>query len=243
MAITIHVDDNACVGCSLCADVCPTKVFEFNESKALPEVKKPRECFGCLSCSEICPASALVHTDAVLSQSYYHDPLALKLSAKLGLTLHGINAPTENEQALKEALGDLEIRLLSVAAVLKQTLGQSLPAIGTQAGKSLASQLPRYQQPKSIEEALLIAHETLAPAWNIGHEISENKLTLRIKDCFVREVCVKSSMELGGDLCVLFYGYFAGYFSKLAKVRPRLITTTRDQKECVYDIQLHAAST
>jgi NAD-dependent dihydropyrimidine dehydrogenase PreA subunit/predicted hydrocarbon binding protein len=242
MTIEIRVDEKSCVGCSLCVETCPTNVLEFNESEALPEVKKPAECFGCLSCAEICPATALDHGSIALSECYYHDPAALDIASKLGVAPRAINAPTENEDAVLRAKTDLGIRLLSVAAVLKQTLGQSLAAIGTQAGRSLAMQLPRYQKPQSIEEALQLAKSVFSPAWNIEFDLQDKNCPVRITSCFIRELCQKQGMELGGDLCTLFYGYFAGYIAKMASVRPRLMNAERGANECRYSIQLYPAA-
>jgi ferredoxin len=242
MGIDIKVDTDACVGCSLCAEVCPTKVFEFNETTLAPEVKKPGECFGCLSCSEICPATALQHNNILLSESYYHDPGALALAARLGQSPRVFNTPTGDDAAVSGALSDLGIRLLSVAAVLRQTLGQSLAAIGTQAGRSLAAQLPRYQPPETLDEALKLTQETFAPAWEFQFDRQEEKLTLKVKACFVREICLKEKLSTGGDLCVLFYGYLAGYLSKVAAIRPRLMETKRGESECDYSIQIHPGS-
>jgi ferredoxin len=241
MTIDIHVDEKSCVGCSLCAEVCPTKVFEFNQEKALPEVKKQAECFGCLSCSEICPATALDHGNITLSESYYHDPAALDVAAKLGIAPRALNTPIQNEDALLKAKTDLGIRLLSVAAVLKQTLGQSLAAVGTQAGRSLAAQLPRYQPPQSVKEALDLAKSVFAPAWDLEFTLQDKDCTMRVTTCFIRELCQKQGIELGGDLCTLFYGYCAGYISKTAGVRPRLLKTERGGNECRYGIQLYPA--
>jgi ferredoxin len=242
MAIDIHIDEKACVGCSLCVDICPTKVFTFNESKALPEVDKQAECFGCLSCSEICPATAIDHGNLTLAESYYHDPAALNLAARLGQAPRAFNIPTGSDAALANAESDLGIRLLSVAAVLKQTLGQSLAAIGTQAGRSLATQLPRYQPPASLDEALTLTKETFSPAWDLHFDLRDDKLALQVKACFIREICHAKKLDLGGDLCVLFYGYLAGYLAKIAGIRPRLLETKPGENECAYAIQIHAAA-
>lgn len=239
MAIDIRVDEKACVGCSLCVEVCPTRVFEFNEGTGVPEVKKQAECFGCLSCAEICPATALDHGSLSLSESYYHDPAALELAARLGTPPRTFNIPAASEEPLRKAREDLGIRLLSVAAVLKQTLGQSLAAIGTQAGRSLAQQLPRYQQPSSLNEALALARSVFGPAWQLEFEVKDKECTICVGDCFIRDLCSSHGIELGGDLCTLFYGYCAGYIAKMAGVRPRLMKTERSKDGCRYSLQLH----
>lgn len=238
--ISIQIDDKACVGCSLCVDECPTKVFSFNQTKNLPEVDKPKECFGCLSCSEICPSDAIGHDGIVLSESYYHDPRALQLAARLGSSPPALNVPEDLDRQ-RRALQDLGVRLLSVAAVFKQTLGGALPAVGTLAGRTLATQLPRYQLPKTLEETFALAHEQFAPAWNL--EIAQadpDTLTIRVADCFVRDVCRNEKIELGGELCVLFYNYLAGYLGRMSKARYRLLQADRGWERCCYTVKSYA---
>lgn len=239
--IEIKVDEKACVGCSLCADICPTKVFDYSESENIPQVVKPKECFGCLSCTEICPATAITHTNVNMSQTFYHDPETLALVKKLGEVVTSFNT-IEKDESLKQAEEDLGVRLLSVASVLKQTLGQSLPAVGTMSGRSLATQLPRYQQPKSLEEALEIMVNIFSGAWDIKPEVNDDMLTLTIGKCFIRDLCKKEGIALGGDLCVLFYNYLAGYFNKISGMRPRLKNAERGDNQCVYDVKLYKSA-
>jgi NAD-dependent dihydropyrimidine dehydrogenase PreA subunit len=239
-AIEIRLDDTACVGCGLCAEVCPTKVFDFSEAENLPKVKHPQECFGCLSCSEICPATALRHDGNQLSQSYYHTPAALALANRIGTPPIRHNVP-QDSQSLGNAVADLGNRLLSVAAVLKHTLGQSLAAVGTMAGMSLATQLPRYQSPASFEESLQLLVKTFAPAWEITPTLNGTDLVLNVQTCFVRDLCGQHKLELGGDLCTLFYNYLAGYLAKIGGVRPRFTSATRGAQTCSYAIKLYPA--
>jgi L-aspartate semialdehyde sulfurtransferase ferredoxin len=237
-AIDIHIDDKACVGCNLCVDECPTKVFDRREGDDVPKVKNSQECFGCLSCSEICPATAITHRNVHLSESYYHDPRALELVSKLGTQEHLFHVPSDNAH-IQKAMEDLGIRLLSVTSVLKQTLGQSLPSVGTMAGMSLAAQLPRYQSPETFEEALKLLVKTFSPAWAMKTDLSKDILTIAISTCFVRDVCNKGNIELGGDLCKLFSNYFAGYLSKVGHQRPRLTSVVPSQTSCVYTIKMY----
>jgi ferredoxin len=235
--IDIQLDEKSCVGCSLCIDECPTKVFSEGENGTVPKVSNAKECFGCLSCSEICPATALSHINVHMSESYYHDPKSIELLAKLGLPHRIQNIPKEKDR-INAALDDLGIRLLSVTSILRQTLGQSLPSVGTMAGMTLASQMPRYQIPKSTDEVMNLLVQTFSPAWEMKPEISGDALTVSISSCFVRDVCNKDKIELGGDLCTLFYNYYAGYLSKIGMFRPKLMDVTRGQNKCVYTIRI-----
>lgn len=236
--IRISIDEKACVGCSLCVDVCPTEVFTYSEADALPLVSKAKECFGCLSCSEICPATAISHQSYPRSESYYHDVYTVALGEKMGTTDRTFNRPSDDAH-ITHAMRDLGIRLLSVSAVLKETLGQSLPSVGTMAGMSLAAQLPRYQQPESFEEALALIRQTFAPAWDLTCALVGDELTITINHCFVRSLCQQEKLAIGGDICILFYNYLAGYFSKICIKRPRLISADRGDAQCIYHVKLY----
>ncbi len=238
MMIKIIIDEDACVGCELCVDECPTDVFEFNEEKKIPEVVKEKECFGCLSCSEICPASAITHEDIVNSEEYYHDEENILLASRLAVDVPLPNVPSDEEHR-KAALEDLGIRLLSMAAIFRQTLGGSLPAVGTMAGRTLATQLPRYRVPESFQEALDIAVAQFTPAWDLKPDYDGgSKLEIKVKNCFIRELCKEEGIELGGDLCILFYNYLAGYTGKLGNARLKLLESCPGSKECKYDIEV-----
>ena len=58
MAFNPIVDDEKCVGCEECVDVCPVEVFEMTEGKSVPV--NAEECLGCESCVEVCEEGAIV---------------------------------------------------------------------------------------------------------------------------------------------------------------------------------------
>ena len=237
--IQIQIDERACVGCEICIDACPTQVFAFEETKRLPEVRKPAACFGCLACAEQCPASAIQHEGVPHAINYIHDPYALNIVSKLtGDNRHANH--DSNGGSIKHGIDDLGIRLLSLAAVLRSTLASGLPAVGTFAGRTLAGQLPRYQLPKNFEEVLALAKEQFAPAWELEFRVDGDALHIGVKACYLRELCAKENVELGGDLCTLFFNYLAGYLNRMGKVRLRLGTANRGAQSCSYETKIYA---
>ncbi len=237
--IKVLIDEDACVGCALCVDECPTDVFEFDEEKSLPFVKRENECFGCFSCSEVCPAEAITHEGAELSRNFYHDNYALDLAAKLTPGTSQTSDVTDKVEQQK-ALDDLGIRLLSIAAVFRHTLGGSMPAVGTMAGRTLANQLPRYQVPESFTEVLEMASKQFNPSWDLNFTIEADQLTITTKTCFIRELCIKEGIELGGDLCVLFYNNLAGYLGKMSGMRLKLESMEPGSDQCQYRVKTFA---
>ncbi|MDD3294469.1 MAG: ferredoxin family protein [Geobacteraceae bacterium] len=236
--IEITVDEKACVGCTLCVECCRTEVFSFNEEKKVAEVSRPKECFGCLSCAEICPATAIEHKGVTLSEAYYHDPYALKLTAGIGGDARRAPNVPQDKGQWETALTDLGVRLLSVAAVFRQTLGTGLPAVGSMAGRTLAGQLPRYRECRSLEEALQLAREEFAPAWEIEPRLEGgDRLTIEVKECFVRDLCRRENIALGEELCTLFFYYLSGYIGKMGNARLRLMHAERGETLCVYGMK------
>lgn len=237
--IAISIDDKACVNCSLCVETCPTKVFAFDQATELPTVDHPKECFGCLSCSEICPAGAIIHEGAMRTETFYHDPYALNLARKLA-TEEAIHYQTIDTVAARDAaMSDLSLRLLSVGAVLKEIVGGGLASVGLMAGRSLASQLPRYRPPRNLDEALALAKLEFAPAWELDFKKTDDQsLQITVGKCFVRELCIKENMTLGGELCILFFHYLSGYLSKMAKNQLKLAEANRGQDGCCYQVKI-----
>jgi NAD-dependent dihydropyrimidine dehydrogenase PreA subunit len=56
-----EVDEEKCVGCGECVDVCPVDVYEMQDDKSVPV--NAEECIGCESCVEVCEQDAITVTE------------------------------------------------------------------------------------------------------------------------------------------------------------------------------------
>ena len=68
---TVHIEEAGCRDCSLCVEICPTKVFEEDAGKKLAKVVRQDDCIGCTSCVYLCPSRCLSVTDAVLQRPFH----------------------------------------------------------------------------------------------------------------------------------------------------------------------------
>ena len=58
--VTIKIDYDKCTGHGDCVDVCPSEVYELDNSKAVPV--NITQCVECCACVEACPEDAIDHS-------------------------------------------------------------------------------------------------------------------------------------------------------------------------------------
>ena len=54
---TLALNEDLCIGCRLCTQVCPHQVFEMRDSKA--EITDLDACMECGACVNNCPSNAI----------------------------------------------------------------------------------------------------------------------------------------------------------------------------------------
>lgn len=54
-----RIDAEKCVGCGICADICPMQVFARTAPKTAPTVAYGEECWHCNACVLDCPSKAV----------------------------------------------------------------------------------------------------------------------------------------------------------------------------------------
>ena len=57
----VEVDQEKCIGCGECVDICPVEVYEMKDEKSVP--MNVEECIGCESCIEVCDHEAITVTE------------------------------------------------------------------------------------------------------------------------------------------------------------------------------------
>ena len=60
----IEVDQEKCIGCEECIEICPVDVYEMQNEKSVPV--NAEECIGCESCVEVCEQGAIAVTEVDL---------------------------------------------------------------------------------------------------------------------------------------------------------------------------------
>ena len=70
--VRIEIREDACRGCELCVDVCPTEVLAMDERRKAC-VKTPEDCIACLSCGYLCPSDAFQYAEFHEVKNFYRD--------------------------------------------------------------------------------------------------------------------------------------------------------------------------
>lgn len=65
--VTLEYDSGKCIGCGMCADVCPHRVFALENGKA--QISERDRCIECGGCQNNCPTNAIT-VDANVGCAY-----------------------------------------------------------------------------------------------------------------------------------------------------------------------------
>lgn len=59
--MSVKFDENKCVGCGACVEVCPGNLIKLSQNsvKKVAGIKHIRDCWGCTSCIKECPKKAI----------------------------------------------------------------------------------------------------------------------------------------------------------------------------------------
>jgi adenylylsulfate reductase subunit B len=55
--MSIRINQEKCIGCGRCSEVCPGTLIAIRERKAC--MCYPKDCWGCVSCVKECPTGAI----------------------------------------------------------------------------------------------------------------------------------------------------------------------------------------
>lgn len=64
--VMLNIDQEKCIGCNICVEVCPSNIWHMNENKkAYPREDYEPDCFICHACAVSCPVGAIVVQEEV----------------------------------------------------------------------------------------------------------------------------------------------------------------------------------
>ncbi len=211
---TIRIEQAGCRYCSLCHDICPTDVFDMDESAGLAVASRPQDCIGCTSCEYICPSRCLAVDDIARQRPFHRIEENASLVARFLQQSPVTSVLTHDD--LEEALQDVAVRLAALGDSVTETMGRGNKAVGRRAGKLSAAHLPEMYEGRNLEEVLARLQHRFAGSFAFQAELGEEgRVGIRFDHCALAPVVEKNGQKPGqAVLCTLFHEFWAGLLSE-----------------------------
>jgi NAD-dependent dihydropyrimidine dehydrogenase PreA subunit len=214
---TVTIEASGCRDCSLCIDICPTKVFDQDKAKGIAVASRPKDCIGCTSCQYICPSRCLEVGDFVEQRPFFRIEENVAIIARFVQRTPVTALLTDAD--MKEALGDVAVRLLALGDSVTETMGRGLKAVGRKAGALAASHLPEMYEDKSIEAVVAGMKKRFAGSFDFEAQVAQggDTISMTFPKCALADV-VRTRGQTVGDavVCSLFHEYWAGLLGAFA---------------------------
>jgi NAD-dependent dihydropyrimidine dehydrogenase PreA subunit len=208
---TVTIEASGCRDCSLCVEICPTKVFDQDQAKAIAVATRPQDCIGCSSCEYICPSRCLVVGDSAEQRPFFRIEENSAIVARF-LQRKPVTAAL-SEADMREALDDVAVRLFGLGDSVTETMGRGLRAVGRKAGALAALHLPEMYEGTSIAEVVARMKRRFAGSFDFEAEVSDggDSISLVFPKCALADLVRKRGQTVGDAVvCTLFHEYWAG---------------------------------
>ncbi len=207
----ITIETAGCRSCSLCAEICPTEVFDLSEADGIATAARPEDCIGCTSCEYICPSRCLSVRDIERQLPLYRLEQNTSLVARL---LQQTPLATSLTSAdVDRALQDVSVRLAALSDSITETMGRGHRVVGRKAGQLAAHHLPELYEGRNLTEVLGRMRQRFAGSFDFVAEVAddESEIQLRFEQCALAPVVRAAGQNEGSAvLCGLFHEYWAG---------------------------------
>lgn len=207
----VVLTETGCRDCSLCVDICPTRVFDRDEGRAKALVAREADCIGCTSCQYLCPSRCIEVSDVAKQRPFFRIEENTNLVQRLLQKQPVASALTEAD--LKEALVDVSFRLLALSESVTETMGRGQKAVGRKAGALAAAHLPEMYEGATIDDVLVGMQHRFAGAFDFEPTVGAggSEIVMRFPSCGMRRVVTQAGGKVGEHvLCLLFHEYWAG---------------------------------
>jgi len=206
---TVTITDRGCRGCTMCVDICPVDVFDYDEAQQLAQVARPQDCIGCLSCRYICPSQCVDVGEVEMLRPFHRIEGHAALIERFLQQKAETTALTSED--LEEARLDLAARLLALAGTVVETMGRGHKAVGRTAGTVAAGHLPEVYDEHGLDGVLEGMRRLFVGAFPFDFKLSGEDIDLSFKPCGLCQI-VRDAGETVGEavLCEIFHEYWAG---------------------------------
>jgi NAD-dependent dihydropyrimidine dehydrogenase PreA subunit len=232
----VVIEQAGCRKCSLCVEICPTKVFD--EVAGIPSVAREKDCVGCTSCEYICPSRCLEVSDAPRQKPFHRIDHDAALVSRL------LQRPTVQEaigsEELVAALQDVSVRLRGLSASVRETMGRGNKVVGRKAGQLAASHLPEMYEEATVTGVLERLSRRFSGSFEFESAVQDDgaQVQLTFTRCALAKVVAGGGEEKGAAvLCSLFHEFWAGMLGSFAG-RSYMVEPAEGSNVCSLKLQV-----
>ena len=213
---TLQIETQGCRACTLCVDICPTKVLDMEAAQQLAKASRPDDCIGCCSCEYICPSRCLTVSDVNRQLPFYRIDAASRLVSRF-LQQKPAHAQTTAAD-VTAAIRDVSTRLRALGESATETMGRGIKVVGRTAGTLAAAHLPDLYEDSTLETVLERLSVRFAGAFPFTFKICEGSVNFTFSNCAIKTIVEEGGSQIGtSSLCVLFHDYWAGLIGEYCK--------------------------
>ena len=206
---TVNIEDKGCRGCTLCVDICPADVFEFEEQTELAKVPRPDDCIGCYSCFYYCPSQCIEIGDTHVQRPFY------RIEQNVAFVEKFLQAETTSASLTaedwEEARKDVSSTLTALAEAIIEMMGRGTVALGRKSGSAAAAHMPEMYEETDLDGILRGLQRNFGSAFPFDFQTSGEEIAFTFKPCGLVKVVEEAGQQVGkAVLCDLFHNYLAG---------------------------------
>jgi NAD-dependent dihydropyrimidine dehydrogenase PreA subunit len=209
---TISLVERGCRGCTLCVDICPVQVFDYDAGDDRAVVSRPQDCVGCLSCEYACPSRCITVSDVEELRPFH------RIEGHAALIERFLQARTATHtltpEDVTEAYRDVAARLHALGAAVVETMGRGIKPIGRRAGVVAATHMPEMYEEKGLDKIVSGMRREFRNSFEFTHRIEGDTVEMRLTPCALCRIVTEAGEKVGDAvLCELFHEYWAGLFT------------------------------
>jgi NAD-dependent dihydropyrimidine dehydrogenase PreA subunit len=217
---TITLVERGCRGCTLCVDVCPVQVFDFDAAADRAVASREQDCIGCLSCEYACPSRCIDVADVERLRPFHRIESHTALVDRFLQQKSAGRILTHDD--LEEAFRDTVARLRALADAVVETMGRGHKPVGRRAGAVAASHMPEMYEEKGLEKIVVGMKRQFRRSFEFEHRIRDDEVEMTFSPCALYRVVTEAGENAGSAiLCELFHEYWAGLFTAYTGVTYR----------------------
>lgn len=209
----VTIEDTGCRGCTMCVDICPVDVFDFDEAAFIAKSTRPDDCIGCLSCVYVCPSRCVEVADVEMLRPFH------RIEKNAALVEKFLQAESMDKAIVpedwEEAYADVAVRLHALGGAVTETMGRGQKIVGRKSGTLSASHMPEMYEDTDLEVVMAKMKERFEHAFDFDFKVVDGEegkeVALKFQPCGLGKVVTDKGEKIGeAVLCHLFHEYWAG---------------------------------